>query len=51
MKNNATYYDYHADGNFASGKGYEVNQVNLIDNIEGGLQNEFRASSFRNRVE
>jgi hypothetical protein len=23
----------------------------LIDNIEGGLQNEFRVSSFRNRTE
>ena len=30
-----SYYDYTADGNFASGKGYDVNQTNLIDNIEG----------------
>ncbi len=26
-------------------------QTNLIDNIEGGLQNEFRVNSYRNRVE
>ena len=46
-----SYYDYNADGNSSSGKGYDVNQVNLIDNIEGGLQNEFRVSSYGNRVE
>jgi iron complex outermembrane receptor protein len=32
-------------------KGYDSAQTNLIDNIEGGLQNEFRVSSFRNRTE
>jgi iron complex outermembrane receptor protein len=44
-----SYYDYTADGSF-----HLVNdsaQTNLIDNIEGGLQNEFRVSSFRNRTE
>jgi iron complex outermembrane receptor protein len=46
-----SYYDYNADGNFATGKGYDIAQTNLIDNIEGGLQNEFRVSSYRNRVE
>ena len=46
-----SYYDYAADGNTASGKGYNVNQTNLIDNIEGGLQREYRVSSYRNRVE
>ena len=46
-----SYYDYTADGNFASGKGYNANQTNLIDNIEGGLQNEFRVSTYRNRNE
>lgn len=46
-----SYYDYTADGSFASGKGYDSAQTNLIDNIEGGLQNEFRVSSFRNRTE
>ena len=46
-----SYYDYNADGSFSSGKGYSPDQVNLIDNIEGGLQNEFRVSSYRNRVE
>ncbi|MBC5837119.1 SusC/RagA family TonB-linked outer membrane protein [Flavobacterium sp. F-392] len=46
-----SYYDYTADGSFASGKGYDSAQTNLIDNIEGGLQNEFRVSSYRNRTE
>jgi TonB-linked SusC/RagA family outer membrane protein len=46
-----SYYDYNADGNFSTGKGYDMAQTNLIDNIEGGLRNEFRVSSYRNRVE
>ncbi|MFV8325051.1 SusC/RagA family TonB-linked outer membrane protein [Flavobacterium sp. ZS1P14] len=46
-----SYYDYNADGSFSSGKGYDMAQTNLIDNIEGGLQNEFRVFSYRNRVE
>lgn len=46
-----SYYDYNADGSYSSGKGYNPEQVNLIDNIEGGLQNEFRVNSYRNRVE
>jgi TonB-dependent starch-binding outer membrane protein SusC len=46
-----SYYDYTANGNYVSGKGYNEAQTNLIDNIEGGLQNEYRANSYRNRVE
>ena len=46
-----SYYDYTADGNQSSGIGYDSAQTNLIDNIEGGLQNEFRVSSYRNRTE
>ena len=46
-----SYYDYTADGNSATGRGYRSVQSNLIDNIEGGLRNEFRVNSFRNRVE
>jgi TonB-linked SusC/RagA family outer membrane protein len=46
-----SYYDYNADGSYSSGKGYDAAQVNLIDNIEGGLQNEFRVSSYRSRVQ
>ncbi|CAM2809915.1 iron complex outermembrane recepter protein [Flavobacterium frigoris] len=46
-----SYYDYTADGNQSSGIGYDSVQTNLIDNIEGGLQNEYRVSSYRNRVE
>jgi len=46
-----SYYDYTASGSNFSAKGFDPKQTNLIDNIEGGLQNEFRASSFRNRNE
>lgn len=46
-----SYYDYTANGSQMLGKGYDPAQTNLIDNIEGGLQNQFRASSWRNRVE
>jgi TonB-linked SusC/RagA family outer membrane protein len=46
-----SYYSYDYDRNAASGKGYDSGQTNLIDNIEGGLQNEFRVSSDRNKVE
>lgn len=46
-----SYYDYNADGNSSIGKGYDMAQTNLIDNIEGGLQNEFRVFSYRNRTE
>ncbi|WP_100208535.1 SusC/RagA family TonB-linked outer membrane protein [Flavobacterium frigoris] len=46
-----SYYDYTADGFQSSAIGFDKNQSNLIDNIEGGLQNEYRVSSFRNRTE
>ena len=46
-----SYYDYTASGSNFSAKGFDPKQTNLIDNIEGGLQNEYRASSFRNRNE
>ncbi|WP_374505472.1 SusC/RagA family TonB-linked outer membrane protein [Flavobacterium sp.] len=46
-----SYYQYNASGNDMSAKGFDANQMNLIDNIEGGLQTEFRASSWKNQVE
>lgn len=46
-----SYYDYTVNGSNFSARGFDPKQTNLIDNIEGGLQNEFRASSFRNRNE
>lgn len=46
-----SYYSYEVNGNNSSAKGFNINQTNLIDNIEGGLTREFRASSFRNLVE
>jgi iron complex outermembrane receptor protein len=46
-----SYYDYTASGSNFSARGFDPKQTNLIDNIEGGLQNEYRGSSFRNRNE
>jgi TonB-dependent starch-binding outer membrane protein SusC len=46
-----SYYDYNADGYNSTGKGYTATQTNLIDNIEGALEREFRVNSYRNRVE
>ncbi|MEY4333317.1 MAG: hypothetical protein RLZZ196_2060 [Bacteroidota bacterium] len=46
-----SYYQYNASGSDTSAKGFDPKQMNLIDNIEGGLQNEFRASSWKNQVE
>lgn len=46
-----SYYDYNYEGNYTMGKGFNAAQTDLIDNIQGGLQNEYRASSSRNRVE
>ena len=46
-----SYYDYNGSGFNASGKGYDSAQTNLIDNIEGGFQQEYRADSFRFRSE
>jgi iron complex outermembrane receptor protein len=46
-----SYYQYNANGNDVSAKGFDAKQMNLIDNIEGGLQNEYRASSWKNQVE
>ncbi|MFV8370986.1 SusC/RagA family TonB-linked outer membrane protein [Flavobacterium sp. LB2P74] len=46
-----SYYSYDVDGSSARGHGYVPEQTNLIDNIQGGIQAEFRASSFRNKTE
>ena len=46
-----SYYDYNADGYSVSAKGFDAAQTNLIDNIEGGFQNQYRAYSYRNKVE
>lgn len=46
-----SYYDYNADGYFTGAKGFNAAQTNLIDNIEGGSDNAFRADSYRNKVE
>ncbi len=46
-----SYYDYDFDGSSLSAKGFGDGQTNLIDNIEGGVANQFRASSFRSSYE
>ena len=43
-----SFYDYNFDGSSITGRGYVVEQTNLIDNIEGGVQDQFRSSSYRN---
>ncbi len=46
-----SYYDYMSSGNFTQGKGYAASQTNLIENIEGGIPTEFRASSYKGKTE
>ncbi|MEM0574944.1 SusC/RagA family TonB-linked outer membrane protein [Flavobacterium polysaccharolyticum] len=46
-----SYYSYDVNGNNARGQGYVEAQTNLIDNIQGGIAQEFRASSFKNKIE
>ena len=46
-----SYYEYNYDGFGSSAKGFNADQVNLIDNMEGGLSREYRAPSARNKVE
>ena len=42
-----SFYDLNYNGDFTYGKGYDPLQTNLIDNINGGVQTEFRAQSYR----
>ncbi|MBW4359554.1 SusC/RagA family TonB-linked outer membrane protein [Flavobacterium sp. NAS39] len=46
-----SYYSYDTEGSNARGVGYVPEQTNLIDNIQGGIAQEFRTSSFKNRIE
>ncbi|WP_309609261.1 TonB-dependent receptor plug domain-containing protein, partial [Flavobacterium sp.] len=46
-----SFYSYDADGTTTTARGFDAAQVNLIDNIEGGLEREYRATSFRNKSE
>ncbi len=46
-----SYYSYNEEGHFASGKGYNVDQKNLYNNIEGGVQTDFRAASYAGKTE
>lgn len=46
-----SYYSYDTEGSNARGVGYVPEQTDLIDNIQGGIAQEFRTSSFKNRIE
>jgi len=46
-----SYYKYDADGNRTFAGGFNFNQTDLVNNIEGGTNSEFRANSYKNRSE
>ncbi|MCG2462750.1 SusC/RagA family TonB-linked outer membrane protein [Flavobacteriaceae bacterium F89] len=46
-----SYYDYNVESKYISARDFNVAQKNLIDNLEGGLNSQFRASSSRSRNE
>ncbi len=46
-----SYSKYDFDGSHSSGQGYDKTQTNLIDNIGGGLQSQFKADSYRSSYE
>jgi TonB-dependent starch-binding outer membrane protein SusC len=46
-----SYYDYTGNGHTIRAKGFNPDQVNLIDNIEGGFRNEYRPDSYKYRSE
>ncbi len=43
-----SFYSYEYKSNTASARYFNVNQKNLVDNIEGGKNSDFRASSLKN---
>ena len=40
-----SFYDYQRDQNSTQARGFANSQTNLIDNIEGGIENQFRSTS------
>ncbi|WP_243636343.1 SusC/RagA family TonB-linked outer membrane protein [Flavobacterium aquariorum] len=46
-----SYYSYDTEGSNARGYGYLPEQTLLVDNIQGGIAQEFRTTSFKNRIE
>jgi TonB-linked SusC/RagA family outer membrane protein len=46
-----SYYSYDTEGSNARGVGYVPEQTLLVDNIQGGIAQEFRTTSFKNRIE
>jgi TonB-linked SusC/RagA family outer membrane protein len=46
-----SYYSYDTEGSNARGVGYVPEQTLLVDNIQGGIAQEFRTTSYKNRIE
>ncbi|HEU4788684.1 MAG TPA: SusC/RagA family TonB-linked outer membrane protein [Flavobacterium sp.] len=46
-----SYYSYDTSGSSARGVGYVPEQTLLVDNIQGGIAQEFRTTSYKNRIE
>jgi iron complex outermembrane receptor protein len=46
-----SYYSYDTEGFNARGVGYVPEQTLLVDNIQGGIAQEFRTNSFKNKIE
>ena len=46
-----SYYQYNSDGNITNVEQFKFDQTNLIDNIDGGRNGEFRSTSYRDRSE
>ncbi len=46
-----SYYQYNSEGNITNAQQFNFDQTKLIDNIEGGSNNEFRSNSYKNRTE
>ena len=46
-----SYYQYNSEGNRTNVQQFHFDQTNLIHNIEGGSNSEFRSNSYKNRAE
>ncbi|MDR6844160.1 SusC/RagA family TonB-linked outer membrane protein [Flavobacterium granuli] len=46
-----SYYSYDTEGSSSRGYGYVPEQKILVDNIQGGIAQEFRVNSYKNRIE
>ena len=46
-----SYYNYTTNGNFISARDFSIEQINLVDNLEGGVFTETRTNSYKSRNE